>query len=120
MSLLAVGLEAIVPSGESHAEASLIGQTFPVQPSVPASWDRVGYMRFPVKSFSMDYGTLFSSFGYLYCFMSMPVSCVWGLSVNMCVRTLMPEEDVGFLPLPHATYSLEAGSLTQPEACHFG
>lgn len=52
MSLLALRLEAIAPSGESHAEASLIGQTFAVQPSVPASWDRVGYMRFHVKSFS--------------------------------------------------------------------
>lgn len=104
MSQLAGGLEAIVPSGESHAEASLTGQTFPVQPSVPASWDRVGYMRFPVKSFSMDYDAAFSSFGYLYYFMSMPVSCVCGgLSVSMCLRTLMPEEDVGFLPLPHAT-----------------
>lgn len=105
MSQLAVGLEAIVPSGESHAEASLTGHTFPVQPSVPASWDRVGYMRFPVKSFSMDYDAAFSSFGYLYYFMSMPVSCVCGggFSVSMCVCTLMPEEDVCFLPLPHAT-----------------
>lgn len=103
MSQLSVRLEATVPSGESHAETSLTGQTFPIQPSVPASWDRVGYMRFPVKSFSMDYDVAFSSFGYLYCFMSMPVSCVGGLSVSMCVCILMPEEDVGFLPLPHAT-----------------
>ena len=49
---VAVGCKAITPSGESHAEVSLIGQAFPVQPSVPASWDRVGDMRFHVKSFN--------------------------------------------------------------------
>lgn len=88
MSQLSVRLEAIVPSGESHAETSLTGQTFPIQPSVPASLDRVGYMRFPVKSFSMDYDVAFSSFGYLYCFMSMPVSCVGGsLREHVCVHT---------------------------------
>lgn len=91
MSLLAVRLEAIAPSGESHAEASLIGQAFPVQPSVPASWD----MLFHVKSFNGLFIWLFTWLFILF--------YEYACSMCMGVCTLMPEEDVGFLPLPHAT-----------------
>lgn len=102
MSLLAVRLEAIILSGESRAGVSLIGQTFPSQPSVPASWDRVEYRDFMSSHFRWTMTLCFYLFSYLYCFICMPVSCVWD-STCACVCTLMPGKDVGFLSSSHST-----------------
>lgn len=53
-------------------------------------------------------------FGYLYCFMSMPVACVWECA-HSCQRKML-----AFFLCSMPLHSLEAGSLTEPDACHFG
>lgn len=121
MSLLTVRLEAITPSGKSQAEASLIGQTFAVQPSVPASWDRVGCMQFHVKSFNELWYCTFIFWIFILFYEYACIVCMGSGSLHehVCAHSGQRKMLTFFLyPMP--LYSLEAGSLAKPDTCHFG
>lgn len=121
MLLLPVRQEAIIRSGESHAETSLIGQTFPVQPSVPASWNRVGYMLFHVKSFNGLWHCIFIFWLFILFYEYACIVCMGSGSLHEHVCTHSCQRKMlDFFLYPTPLFSLEARSLTEPDTYHLG
>lgn len=69
--------------------------------------------------------TLYFYFLVIYIVLGVCMCCVYGGCTSTChactlvsVCVVMPEKDIGFL-YHISLNSLEAGSLAEPEACHF-